>query len=84
MARHGKEDMAWKPRRLRKQDIEARVSHLQKTLPPVVREVFRVEESAAKKELPDRASKAEPAPPQKKSKFAVLLWEPRGDGRTDK
>ena len=40
MARNAKEEMTWKPRRLRKQDIEARVAHLQKNLPHVVREVF--------------------------------------------
>ena len=75
MARNAKEEMAWKPRRLRKQDIEARVAHLQKNLPHVVREVFSAE-----------AGRAEPAPQTKlpakpkKSKFAVLLWEPRSEG----
>lgn len=68
MARSAEEQMAWKPRRLRKQDVAARVAHLQKNLPPVVREVF-----ASK----DRRAGASAAAPPKKSKFAVLLWEPR-------
>ncbi len=63
--------MAWKPRRLRKEDVEARVAHLQKNLPPVVREVFAGDEDR-------RPAKSVAAHPKKKSKFAVLLWEPRG------
>ncbi len=39
MARNAKEEMAWKPRRLRKEDMDARVAHLQKNLPHVVRGV---------------------------------------------
>lgn len=63
--------MAWKPRRLRKQDIEARVAHLQKNLPHVVREVFGADNAVT-------SEAKQPAVPKKKSKFAVLLWEPRG------
>jgi hypothetical protein len=78
MARNAIEEMAWKPRRLRKQDVEARIAHLQRNLPPVVREVFVGDESRVE---PVPAEPG-PAPAPKKSKFAVLLWEPRGDGRS--
>ncbi len=71
MARNATEEMAWKPRRLRKEDVQARVAHLQKNLPHVVREVFAGDESRV-----EPVSSA-PAHPKKKSKFAVLLWEPR-------
>ncbi len=71
MARHVPEEITWKPRRLRKQDIDARVAHLQKTLPSVVREVFAEGEKRAE------APAAKPAKTQKKSKFAVLHWEQR-------
>ncbi len=74
MTRKAKEEMAWKPRRLRKQDIVARVAHLQRNLPSVVRDVFAGDESRVE------AVPAEPVSLPKKSKFAVLLWEPRGDG----
>lgn len=67
--------MAWKPRRLRKQDIEARVAHLQRNLPHVVREVFGAEAGHAEK-----ASQTKHSVKPKKSKFAVLLWEPRSEG----
>lgn len=78
MARNAKEEMAWKPRRLRKQDIEARVAHLQKNLPPVVREVFGADDARLGVETAAVANEAkQPAAPKKKSKFAVLLWEPR-------
>jgi len=69
--------MAWKPRRLRKQDIEARVAHLQKNLPPVVREVFGADDARAGMETATHTSEAKSVAPKKKSKFAVLLWEPR-------
>lgn len=69
--------MAWKPRRLRKQDIEARVVHLQKNLPPVVREVFGAGTGHAGVGTASATSEAKPVAPKKKSKFAVLLWEPR-------
>ena len=72
MARNAKEEMAWKPRRLRKQDIEARVAHLQRNLPSVVRDVFAGDESRV------APVPAESPDAPKKSKFAVLLWEPRG------
>lgn len=71
MARNAKEEMPWKPRRLRKEDMEARVAHLQKNLPHVVREVFASDEQSA----PLPAAKPVKAP--KKSKHAVLHWEPR-------
>jgi hypothetical protein len=77
MARNAKEEMAWKPRRLRKQDIEARVAHLQRNLPPVVREVFGGDEANAGAQTTATAHETKPAAPKKKSKFAVLLWEPR-------
>lgn len=77
MARHGSEQMAWKPRRLRKEDVEARVAHLQRNLPPVVREVFGGDEAHAGVQTTAAAHEAKPAAPKKKSKFAVLLWEPR-------
>lgn len=78
MARHGKEEMAWKPRRLRKQDIEARVAHLQKNLPHVVREVFGADNARMGTETAAVTSEPkESGAPKKKSKFAVLLWEPR-------
>ena len=69
--------IAWKPRRLRKDELAARVAHLQKNLPPVVREVFAGDESRVE------AVEEEPLPRPKKSKYAVLLWEPRGEGRAE-
>lgn len=77
MARTATEEIAWKPRRLHREDLKARVAHLQKNLPPVVREVFAGDESRVEAVAP------EPVRPPKKSKFAVLLWEPRGSGPND-
>lgn len=77
MARNGLEQIAWKPRRLRKDDVQARVAHLQRNLPPVVREVFGGEEPRAVAEVKAVEHEAKPTAPRKKSKFAVLLWEPR-------
>lgn len=74
MARSAQEEMAWKPRRLRKQDVQARVAHLQKNLPQVVREVFAGDESRVE------AVPSESVNQPKKSKYAVLLWEPREGG----
>ncbi|NBV25122.1 MAG: hypothetical protein EBS05_24780 [Proteobacteria bacterium] len=75
MARTANEEIAWKPRRLHREDLKARLAHLQKNLPPGVREVFAGDES--------RVEPVTPEPPKKikKSKFAVLHWEPRNDGR---
>ena len=77
MARNASEPIAWKPRRLRKDELAARVAHLQKNLPPVVREVFAGDESRVE------AVEEEPLPRPKKSKYAVLLWEPRAKGRAE-
>ncbi|MBI5799565.1 MAG: hypothetical protein HZA92_02400 [Verrucomicrobia bacterium] len=71
MARKVSQEINWKPRRQRNIEVLARVAHLQKNLPSVVRDVFAGDES-----------RVEPVPPDavdlpKKSKFAVLLWEPR-------
>lgn len=78
MARNAKEEMAWKPRRLRKEDVQARVAHLQKNLPHVVREVFGADDARMGTETATVTGEAkQPAAPKKKSKFAVLLWEPR-------
>lgn len=74
MARSAKEEIAWKPRRQRRLDVQARVAHLQKNLPHVVREVFAGDESRVE------SVADEPAKQAKKSKFAVLLWEPRSEG----
>ena len=74
MARSAKEEIAWKPRRQRRLDVQARVAHLQKNLPHVVREVFAGDESRVE------AVAEEAVKQPKKSKFAVLLWEPRTDG----
>lgn len=76
MARSAQEEMAWKPRRLRKQDMQARVAHLQKNLPQVVREVFAGDESRVE------AVESEPAKQPKKSEFAGLLWEPRSEANS--
>ena len=76
MARIAHDEMSWKPRRLRKQDMQARVAHLQKNLPQVVREVFAGDESRV------QAVEPEPGKRPKKSKFAVLLWELRSEGGT--
>ncbi len=70
--------MAWKPRRLRKEDVQARVAHLQKNLPSVVHEVFAADGGRVGADVKPAAHDAKPATPKKKSKFAVLLWEPRG------
>lgn len=78
MARNGLEQIAWKPRRLRKDDVQARVAHLQRNLPPVVREVFGGDEAHAGAPAKAVAHEHKLAAPKKKSKFAVLLWEPRG------
>lgn len=78
MARSAKEEIPWKPRRQRRLEVQARVAHLQHNLPSIVREVFAGDESRV-----DAVASAEPIKPPKKSKFAVLLWEPRGDGRSD-
>ena len=75
MARSIKEEIAWKPRRQRRLDMQARVAHLQKNLPTVVREVFAGDESRVDA-VPDEAAKQ-----PKKSKFAVLLWQLRSEGR---
>jgi|GEM_PF-1310800 len=80
MARNAKEEMAWKPRRLRTEDVQARVAHLQRNLPPVVQEVFGGEETRAGGLAKGVEQPPNPVTPKKKSKFAVLLWEPRGDG----
>ena len=74
MARSAKEEIEWKPRRQRRLDVQARVAHLQKNLPHIVREVFAGDESRVE-QVAD-----EPAQQPKKSKFAVLLWEPRSEG----
>jgi hypothetical protein len=77
MARNAKEEMAWKPRRLRTEDVQARVAHLQRNLPPVVQEVFGGEETRAGGLAKGVEQQPNPVTPKKKSKFAVLLWEPR-------
>ena len=74
MARSAQEEMAWKPRRQRRLDVQARVAHLQKNLPSVVRDVFAGDESRVEQVA------EEPKKEPKKSKFAVLLWEPRSEG----
>ncbi len=74
MARIHSEEMSWKPRRLRKHEIQARVAHLQKNLPQVVREVFAAETKRAARD----AQNGDRTPP-KKSEHAVLLWEPRSE-----
>ena len=74
MSRSAQEKLDWKPRRLRKQDAQARGAHLQKSLPQVVRDVFAGDESRVEAVPP------EPAEQPKKSKFAGLLWEPREGG----
>lgn len=81
MARNASEPIAWKPRRLRKLDMVARVARLQRNLPPLVREVFAATESRADTEKTPLAPEPRPASPAShQSKFAVLPWEPRGDG----
>jgi hypothetical protein len=77
MARNAKEEMAWKPRRLRTEDVQARVAHLQRNLPPVVQEVFGGEGPRAGVQAQGIEPESNPVKPKKKSKFAVLHWEPR-------
>ncbi|PAW83232.1 MAG: hypothetical protein B9S33_14075 [Pedosphaera sp. Tous-C6FEB] len=60
---------------MRNQELKARLARLQESLPEVVRGVFAGDESSV---LPVAA---EPPEPPKKSKFAVLLWEPRSQPR---
>ena len=78
MARSAKEEIPWKPRRQRRLEVQARVAHLQNNLPSIVREVFAGGESRG-----EAIAATEPIKPPKKSKFAVLPWEPRGDSRSD-
>ena len=75
MARKVNQEINWKPRRLRNQELRARLARLQESLPEVVRGVFAGDESRV---VPVGE---EPAETPKKSKFAVLLWEPRSQQR---
>ena len=53
------------------------MAHLQKNLPAVVQEVFAGDERRV------APVPAEPVPLPKKSKFAVLHWEPRSQARAN-
>ena len=75
MARKVNQEINWKPRRLRNIETQARLALLQKSLPEVVRDVFAGDESHVEPVAPETVIRP------KKSKFAVLLWEPRSQER---
>jgi|LauGreDrversion4_2_1035121.scaffolds.fasta_scaffold2110632_2 hypothetical protein len=81
MARNAKEEMAWKPRRLRKLDVLARVAHLQRNLPTMVQEVFAASEARTSTEPDPLTAETRPSPGSHQSQYAALLWEPRWEGR---
>lgn len=71
MARQVTHEINWKPRSQRKLEAQTRSSHAQLNLPFVVSGVLAGDESGVTPVAPEAVE------PPKKSKFAVLLWEPR-------
>jgi hypothetical protein len=71
MARQVTHEISWKPRSQRKLEAQTGSSDAQLILPFPVGGVFAGDESGVSAVAPEAVE------PPKKSKFAVLLWEPR-------
>ena len=71
MARQVTHEISWKPRSQRKLEAQTRSSNAQLNLPFPVSGVFAGDESGVSALAPEAVESP------KKSKFAVLLWEPR-------